>query len=132
MKLHPYLIYSGQAEKAIHFYCKTLGFEHTEMKRYKDTPMPHSDTQKEWIIHCELTFKGKLVAMVADTEKVESGTQIQLSLNYNNLETMKEAFYQLSKGGQILEPLKKQFWNATFGQLIDPFGVYWMMNFDPT
>jgi hypothetical protein len=47
------------------------------MKRYKDASMPHSDPQKEWIIHCDLTFKRKLVTMVADTEKVESGTQIQ-------------------------------------------------------
>ena len=72
------------------------------MKRYKDASMPHSDPQKEWIIHCDLSFKRKLVTMVADTEKVESGTQIQLSLNYANLETMKETFHQLNKRGQIL------------------------------
>ena len=35
-------------------------------------------------------------------------------------------------GGKITMPLEKQFWNATFGQLIDQFGIHWMMNCDHT
>ncbi len=51
--------------------------------------------------------------MVADTVQVNSGNQIQLSLNYTDVEIMKKDFHQLSKGGTVVQPLKKQFWNAT-------------------
>ena len=128
MLLHHYLIYNGHAENAIHFYCKALGLEHGEINRYKDSPMPHENSQSNWIIHCELLYKGKTLAMVADTVQVNSGNQIQLSLNYTDVEIMKKAFHQLSKGGTVVQPLKKQFWNATYGQLIDAFGIHWMMN----
>lgn len=30
----------------------------------------------------------------------------------------------------VINPLKKQFWNATFGQFVDKFGIHWMMNCD--
>ena len=45
---------------------------------------------------------------------------------------MKAAFNRLSQEGEITMPLEKQFWNATFGQLIDKFGIHWMMNCDHT
>jgi len=130
MKLDPYLIYQGQAEEAIAFYGVALGLEHGEINRYKDSPMPHTAAQKNWIMHCELLDQGRCIAMVADTTEVNSGNQIQLSLNYKaaDLEKMKIAFDQLAEGGKITQPLEKQFWNATFGQLIDRFGIHWMMN----
>jgi len=92
--------------------------------------MPHTAAQKNWIMHCELLDQGRCIAMVADTTEVNSGNQIQLSLNYKaaDLEKMKIAFDQLAEGGKITQPLEKQFWNATFGQLIDRFGIHWMMN----
>jgi len=43
---------------------------------------------------------------------------------------MKVAFERLAEGGKITMPLEKQFWNATYGQLVDRFELHWMMNFD--
>ena len=37
-------------------------------------------------------------------------------------------FNALAEGGKITMPLEKQFWGATFGQLIDRFGNQWMFN----
>lgn len=130
MKLDPYLIFNGTAEKAILFYCNALEMTHSEMKRYQDSPMLHEEYQKNWIIHCELMINNETVAMVADAATSVSGTQIQLSLNYTDLNKMEKDFANLAKEGNITSPLEKQFWNATFGQLIDQFGVHWMMNFD--
>ena len=130
MKLDPYLIFNGTAEKAILFYCNALGMTHSEMKRYQDSPMHHEEYQKNWIIHCELMINNETVAMVADAATSVSGTQIQLSLNYTDLNKMEKDFANLAEEGKITSPLEKQFWNATFGQLIDQFGVHWMMNFD--
>ena len=43
---------------------------------------------------------------------------------------MELAFAKMSEGGKITQPLKKEFWNATFGQFVDQFGIHWMMNYD--
>ncbi|MEL0301274.1 MAG: VOC family protein, partial [Flavobacteriaceae bacterium] len=50
--------------------------------------------------------------------------------NYSDLEEMKVSFKQLAEVGKITMPLEKQFWNATYGQLVDRFGLHWMMNFN--
>lgn len=132
MKLHPYFIFNGQAKEAITFYAKALGIEHNEIKTYGDSPMPHEPHQKNWVIHAELLFQGNTIAMFADSADAPLGenSNIHISLNYDNLEEMQQAFARLAEGGQISMPLKKQFWDATYGQLKDRFGLHWMMNFD--
>ena len=130
MKLDPYFIFNGTAEKAILLYSSTLGWEHSEIKRYKDSPMPHEEHQKNWVVHCELLHEGKTVAMVADATDSSPGTQIQMSLNYTDLKKMENDFLKLAEKGNIILPLEEQFWNATYGQLKDQFGVRWMMNYD--
>jgi len=39
-------------------------------------------------------------------------------------------FLKLAEKGNNILPLEKQFWNATYGQLKDRFGVRWMMNYN--
>ena len=132
MILHPYFIFNGQAKEAILFYAKALGIAHGELKTYKESPMPHEPHQQDWIIHSELIFKGTTLAMFADSADapLSPNPNIHISLNYTNLEEMKVAFKRLAEKGKITMPLEKQFWNATYGQLIDQFGIHWMMNCD--
>ena len=134
MKLHPYLIFNGQAQKALDFYSTALGLEQSEVNTYENSPVPHSSEQKNWIMHAALNWKEETLVMLSDSpeNKLEKNPNIHLSLNYSDVEEMKIAFDRLSRGGKITMPLEKQFWNATFGQLIDQFGIHWMMNCDHT
>jgi len=36
-------------------------------------------------------------------------------------------FAALAEGGTVEAPLAKQFWGGTFGQLVDRFGIQWMV-----
>ena len=96
--------------------------------------MPHTPEQKDWLVHAELQFEGETIAMFADStdSPLTKNPNIHISLNYYNLALMEKSFRQLAEGGEITMPLEKQFWNATFGQLIDRFGLHWMMNCDHT
>ena len=134
MKLHPYLIFNGQAQKALDFYSTALGLEQSEVNTYENSPVPHSTEQKNWIMYAALNWKEETLVMLSDSteNKLEKNPNIYLSLNYSDVEEMKIAFDRLSRGGKITMPLEKQFWNATFGQLIDQFGIHWMMNCDHT
>lgn len=132
MLFHPYFILNGQAREAIDFYCASLSLSHGEIKTYGTSPVPHLPEQKDWVMHAELLHENKTLAMIADSPDISLGQNqnIHLSINYSDLSVMKNAFEQLSQGGKITMPLEKQFWNATFGQLIDRFGIHWMMNCD--
>lgn len=130
MNLHPYLIFNGQAREALKLYTSALNIEHGEINSYKNSPVPHLPKHSDWIVHTDLIFNGNVIAMMADSPdlKLVNNPNVHLSLNFTNLEEMNGAFERLSHEGKITMPLEKQFWNATFGQLIDKFGIHWMMN----
>ena len=132
MKLHPYFIFNGQAKAALDFYSAALGLKIGEMSTYGSSPVPHRAEHTDWIMHAALNWKGETLAMFADSPdlKLTQNPNVHISLNYTDLEEMKSAFKRLSQGGEITMPLEKQFWNATYGQLIDQFGIHWMMNCD--
>lgn len=132
MILHPYFVFNGQAKEALVFYADALGIEHGEIKTYENSPMPHEPHQKDWVIHAELIFEGTTIAMFADSAEAPllPNPNIHISLNFKDLKKMTLAFERLANGGKITMPLAKQFWNATFGQLKDRFGLHWMMNCD--
>lgn len=132
MKLHPYLIFNGQAQSALRFYCESIGLTHGEFNTYEKSPIPHESAQKDWIMHVDVMFEDQVLFMMSDGPDfpLEKNNNVHISLNYEDLDKMKLAFDRLSKGGKINRPLEKQFWNATYGQLTDQFGIHWMMNCD--
>lgn len=132
MELHPYLIFSGQASEALVFYQNTLGLTIGHTQSYKDSPVTAPIDQEHWLIHGELMLKDRCFIMVADSPDAEKSKSniIHLSLNFEDENATRQTFQNLAKGGQITQPLAKQFWGALFGQLIDKFGVQWMVNCD--
>lgn len=132
MKLHPYLVFNGQAKDAITFYTQALPVSLGHLGTYENSPVPNQPEHNDWIVHAELLYKDQTLLMISDSPDVGQGENpnVHISLNFDDLEQMKNAFHLLSEGGKVVMPLEKQFWNATFGQLIDCFGIHWMMNCD--
>ncbi len=58
------------------------------------------------------------------------GNNMALSLNCSTEEEINTFFSNLAEGGRITDPLKVQFWGATFGVIKDKFGITWMLNYD--
>ena len=130
----PYLYFNGKAAEALTFYSTALDGEILFQQTYGDSPMEVSPDSKGKIMHA--TFKaGELSIMVSDsTEKtaVKAGTNISLSLNFKDEESMTKVFNALSDGGNIAMPLQDTFWGARFGMATDKFGIHWMFNHDKT
>ena len=130
--LHPYLIFHGQAQKALDLYTEALGLTIGMQQTYASSGQEHTPDQSQWIMHAELCQGDHCIAMICDQPQHQK-TQfipVQLSLNYTDLRQMQRAFDRLSAGGQVTMPLAKQFWGAHFGMLTDRFGIPWMMNCD--
>ncbi len=129
--LNPYLTFNGQCEEAMNFYKDALNGEIAhEFSRFgANSGMPIPEGRENWIMHSEVKA-GNVHIMASDAPlgEVVSGTNVSLSLSFENLEEQKAIFNNLAKGGVVTMPLAEQFWGATFGMITDKFGIHWMLN----
>jgi PhnB protein len=89
------------------------------------------ESQKN-ILHSTLT-KDNLVLMASDIVQKAGyikGNTISLTLNCSTEKEIKTFFTNLSKDGEILDHLQEQFWGATFGSIIDKYGINWLLNYE--
>ena len=131
MKVVPYLIFAGTAEEAMNFYVESLGAKVQFINRFGDSPIPSTEDQKNQILHASFTI-GESLVMTSDGKPGEkySGNNISLSIDFTDVSEMKEKFDKVAEGGSITMPVQDTFWGATFGMLIDKFGISWMFNCD--
>ena len=127
----PYLKFNGFCEEAMTFYKESLDAE-LELQKVENSPvasqMPPEAGKR--ILHSMLT-KNSMVLMASDmifAGNLEPGNVITLTLNCDSSEEINRYFKKLSDGGEILYPLKEEFWGATHGQVKDKFGFVWMLN----
>ena len=118
------------------FYKECLGGD-LNMTAVGDTPaaehMPAEAKQK--IIHAALMMGESKEAVLMASDWMGGGTFVQgnsisLSLQCTSDEEIKTLFSGLAAGGKVTQPLADQFWGATYGSLVDKFGVAWMLNYD--
>jgi len=132
-RITPYLYFDGNCRDAMDFYRNCLGGE-LHMQTIGETPaaehMPPEARQK--IMHAALTG-GDFVLMASDwmsTTAFSRSNSISLSIHCTSDEEIRTLFAKLAEGGKVVHPLADQFWGATFGTLVDKFGIDWMLNFD--
>ena len=129
----PYLTFNGNAVEALAFYSKALTGNVTFQQTYAEAKMETHNDYKDKIMHA--IFKaGDLIFMVSDDvqpgQPVSGGTNLSLSLNFNEQSEFEKTFAALSEGGKVTMELQDTFWGAKFGMLTDKFGFNWMFNHD--
>ena len=129
--INAYLNFNGKTREAMTFYQECLGGE-LVMQKISESPMaarvPSEMGAK--IFHSSLT-KDNLVLMASDMmgNNIVKGNSISLCVNCSSDEEINSFFTNLSKGGNVKEPLHQSFWGATFGSLTDKFGITWIFNY---
>ena len=131
--ISPYLTFDGNAREAMTFYKDALGGELTLMT-VKDTNIGSQcmGTDENAIMHASL-IKDSLVLMASDMigdRKLQLGNNFAISVNCSSEKEINTFYKNISAGGEIIDPLKIQFWGALFGVVKDKFGMVWMFNFD--
>ncbi|PWT76686.1 MAG: VOC family protein [Bacteroidetes bacterium] len=133
--INPYLNFPGNTEQAFNFYKTIFGGDFAAIQRFKDTEFGKNLTpaEQEKIMHVSLPI-GKNVLMGTDAlesmgHKVNAGDNFSITVGPESLDEAHRVFDGLSKGGRVISPLKKEFWGDYFGQLVDPFGIQWMINY---
>lgn len=133
--LHPYIYFPGTARQAIEFYAKVFDAKEPFITTFKDMPgdlpeeVPVEHVDK--VMHACLTWGEGNVMMFADDSNCETttpGNNVQLSISMSDVDEMTKMFNALAEGGEVKMPLMKQFWGATYGKLVDRFGITWGFN----
>ena len=133
--INPYLMFDGTAEKALKLYESALGAKAENVSRYGGTPgEEHCETQadKDRIMHASLHIDGAMF-MVSDCPPgmpVATDSNVQVSLDFDDVTDMDRKFEALAEGGKVRMPLQDTFWGARFGMLTDAHGIRWMFNCD--
>jgi PhnB protein len=130
MKLNAYLHFTGQAAAALDFYQQVFDAKIGLINRYGEAPFPAPEEYKDHILHARLEF-GDNILMLSDAmpgRQPVVGNNMTLALGFESEEETRAIFEKLAEGAQIEMPLEHQFWGALYGQLIDKFGISWMLN----
>lgn len=138
-RVSTYVNFPRNTEEAFNFYRSVFGGEFTGgIKRFGDMPpmegmppMPESD--KNLVMHIELTITGGHVLMGTDAPEtmgftVVRGNNIHINLEPDTRMEAEKIFNALSQEGKISMPLQDMFWGAYFGSFTDKFGINWMVN----
>ncbi len=133
-QINPYLNFGGNTEEAFTFYKSVFGGEFAMVMRFSDTEhganLPEEDRDK--IMHIALPIGGNML-MATDSlksmgQELTNGNNYSISVSPDQLDEAQRIFDELSEGGNILAPFKKEFWGDYFGLFFDKFGIQWMIN----
>ncbi len=131
--LEPYLNFAGNCREALEFYKACFKGEITSMQTFGEGNMGADEKTKDRILHAVFKADG-LVFMASDGMadfQAKPGNMVSLSVDLKDEKEQAAIFSALSEGGKVTMPLEHTFWGATFGMLIDRYGIQWMLNCAP-
>lgn len=134
-----YLNFARETEEAFAFYKSVFGTEYVGgIVRFGDAPPadgqpPLSDADNRLIMNIQLPILGGHILMGTDAPEsmgmtLNQGNNVSISLHPDTRAEAETLFAALSAGGTVQMPLADQFWGDYFGDLVDRFGVQWMVN----
>jgi PhnB protein len=137
MKIVTSLSFSGQCREAFEFYRSILGGE-LQAFPFKGAPpgMPVDAKYDDWLMHAWLQI-GDQAIMGADIPpefapnigKPKNGFDV--TYHSEDIAECRRVYAALSQGGEARMPFAETFWSPGYGNLVDRFGIPWMINAVP-
>lgn len=126
----PYVHFPGTAREALTFYGDVFGCS-VQLHTFEE--FHRTDGPVEAVAHGYLT-NGPVSLFGADVAGVErplrcEGMMLSL-LGSAAPSVLKEWFRRLSEGGRIVDDLQKRAWGASDGQVVDRYGLHWLIGFE--
>ncbi len=131
-RLNPYLTFTDTARDAMEFYRSVLGGE-LNVSTFGDFGQD-DPALASLVMHSQLETALGFTLMGSDTppghgpDVPGSGGNGWISLSGDDREALRGYFAALQEGGQVVTPLEVQMWGDEFGQLVDRFGICWLVN----
>jgi PhnB protein len=126
----PYLHFAGTARDALTFYGDVFGCA-VRLHTYEE--LGRTDGPVDAIAHGYLA-DGPVALFASDTAAGEpplrcEGLMLSL-LGTASPSILRTWFAGLSEGGRVVEDLQMRPWGASDGQVVDRFGLHWLIGFE--
>lgn len=126
----PYVHFSGTAREALTFYGDVFG---CGVQLHSFEEFNRTDGPGDAIAHGYLTG-GSVHLFAADVAGDEpplrcEGLMLSL-LGTADATTLRTWFSRLSEGGRVVDDLQMRPWGASDGQVIDRYGLHWLIGFE--
>jgi PhnB protein len=126
----PYLHFPGTAGEALRLYGDIFG---CEVQLHTFAEFNRTDGPADAVAHGYL-FGGPAALFAADVAGEEppfrcEGMMLSL-LGTAAPATLRQWFFRLSEGGRVVDDLQKRPWGASDGQVIDRYGLHWLLGFE--
>jgi len=126
----PYLQLPGTAREALTFYAEVFG---GEARLFTFADFNRDDGPADAIAHGQLVG-GPVELSASDATGNEASFEsrgLMLSLlGTADPATLRGWFERLTEGGEIVDDLQVRPWGASDGQVIDRFGLHWLIGFE--
>ena len=126
----PYVLFPGTAREALTFYGDVFG---CEVQLHTFAEFSRTDGPADAIAHGGLTGGPVRLsgADVAGDERPLRSEGLMLSLLGTAApSTLRTWFSRLSEGGQVVDDLQTRPWGDSDGQVIDRYGLHWLIGFE--
>ncbi|MFI1996039.1 VOC family protein [Actinoplanes sp. NPDC020271] len=128
-RLNPYLTFNGNAREAVEFYRSVFGGE-LQVTTFGEFGTP-DESIKDKVMHARLETPQGYTLMAADLAPgmtFTPGNTNTVSISGDAGDNLRGFWDRLADGGTVHVPFEKQMWGDEFGQLVDRFGIPWMVN----
>ena len=128
----PYVLFPGTARGALEFYADVFGGE-LELHTYES--FSRTDGPGEAIAHGVLS--GGPVSMFgsdagSDETSVDLRGVMLALLGTAEPDVLQRWFDRLAAGGKVIDPLAGKPWGASDGQVVDRYGLHWLIGYAHT
>jgi len=125
MKMNTYVNFRGNCAEAFRYYEKHLGAKVGTVMTHAEQPNVNPDW-KNAVLHARLFFRD-VELWAADIPNAEPMRSAYLTLRMDTDKEAERVFSALSDSGQVLMPIREEFFASRFGQVRDRFGINWMI-----
>ncbi|GIF07801.1 VOC family protein [Actinoplanes siamensis] len=128
-RLNPYLTFDGNAREAMETYRSIFGGD-LRISTFGEFGAP-DESIRDKVMHAMLETPQGYTLMASDTAPgmpFTPGNTNTVSISGGAEDNLREFWDKLADGGTVHVPFEKQMWGDEFGQLVDRFGVPWMVN----
>lgn len=126
----PYILFPGTAREALTFYAEVFGgsAELHSFAEFNRTDGPDMAVAHGLLIDAPVAL---YAADAAGDEPAFRAQGLMLSLlGTADATTLRQWFASLADGGTVLDDLQQRSWGAFDGQVVDRYGVRWLVGFE--
>jgi len=136
MKIITQLCFDGEADAALELYCRAFGCSVRSLMHYRDAvaygwEQPDEEKNNR-VYHCEIVSGEQEIRLIdlAGEEQVRLTKQVTHHVQFDTEEEVRAAFTVLSEDGRVVRELEKPPFLVIIGEVIDRFGVRWVLMCD--